>query len=285
MKKTLFILSLLATQLLLFQNQAKAGFPIGQGKWLLVPTYNYYSATKYWDAQRVVTPYPKNGRFSSNYLGLYGGYGIKRNLDFIFNVPFIIQTYSDTDSLKQLSSLGDVNLGLSYYFNSNDYNKHLSLTGSVIIPFAQSYASTSSSSLIAYPAIGYHAFGVEAKFGYAGTNTTTLKNVYWDMEVGLRQYFSYLGPTQFFFNATMGVPLNDDWKLFGSMNYVTSHSNATFQSTSDGVNRDFDYLRFTIGILARLSKNASVGASIFTDVTGRNIGCGSGFSLFAVFKF
>ncbi|MDE3235077.1 MAG: hypothetical protein KGO81_03905 [Bacteroidota bacterium] len=262
---------------------AKAGFPVGKGHWLLSPTYNYYSASGYWNAQRTYTAYTNNGRFSSNYFGLYGKYGINRNWELVFNVPFAIQTYSETNYLSQTSSMGDATVGLSYYTNMNDYTKHFSITGSLILPLYQNINFAPTGSNVTTPIIGFQSVGGELKLGFAGNAQNTSRSVYYDLEAGVREYFSTLGPTQTFFNATLGVPLDDDWKLFGTLNGVSSNSTAT--TAIDNINRDFGYFRMTAGAGLRVSKTSQLYASVFQDVSGRNIGRGHGFSLFAVIKF
>ena len=37
--------------------------------------------------------FANNGRYQSNYLGLYGGYGIGRDVDLVFNIPYVTQSY------------------------------------------------------------------------------------------------------------------------------------------------------------------------------------------------
>jgi len=56
--------------------QSFAGFPIGRGKYLLVPSYNLYQAKGYWDKDGNYTAFSNNGKFSSHYFSIYGGFGI-----------------------------------------------------------------------------------------------------------------------------------------------------------------------------------------------------------------
>jgi len=270
-----------------FSISARAGFPIGKGRWMLAPNYSYYTANGYWDAQRVFNSYSDNGRFTSHYFGLYGGYGIDRNWDFIFNIPLVIQTYSNTYQLIQKSSLGDATMGFSYFPTLNDYTKHVAITGSLIIPLYQNINFAPSLSGITPPFVGFESVGGELKIGYSGTNETTLKGVYYDIEAGVREYFSTYGPTQTFFNATIGVPLDEDWKVTGNIATVSSNSNASLATgtTSDGINRDYGYFRLTASIGRKLNKNVQAYLSFFQDVAGRNIGRGHGFSLSTVIKF
>lgn len=280
MKKTVTKLVFVLTLCLAFQQNSFAGFPIGNGRWLLVPTYTRYSATSYWDKNGITgnSGY-SNDRFISNYFGLYGGFGIGRDIDFVFNIPYVSNTMVDLGvSDGPFSAIGDVTVGLCVFLNHYDYYKHLSFTGSLIIPGYENYETK------LLP--GFASAGFEGKLGLAGTNTEKLKDSYYDLEAGFRSYFNTGGPTQFFLNATLGIPLDEDWKMNGKLNYVNSSSSLTdLTNLNPALNRNFSYLRATLGLGRRLDRNVTLWGNIFKDISGRNIGQGSGFSLFAVIKF
>lgn len=265
------------------QQQCFAGFPIGNGRWLLVPTYTRYTANSYWDANGAINQFSNNGVYTSNYLGLYGGFGIGRDVDFIFNIPFVSQSYTENgiDVYTPISYTGDVTVGLCFFLNHFDYYKHLSVTTSLIVP---TYPYDANQALLP----GFGATGAEVKMGFCGTNTTSWPGTYYDLELGVRNYFADGGPFQFFGNATLGVPIGEEtgWTASGTLNFVTSSSSAGFKTpTNMYINRDFAYLRAQLGIGKRLNRNVTLWASIFKDIMGRSIGQGSGFSLTAVFKF
>jgi hypothetical protein len=281
MKNRIFKTILTVAIVLCFTQSSYAGFPIGNGRWLLVPTYTRYTADSYWNATGISTPYPNNGRFTSNYFGLFGGVGIGRDVDLLFNIPTVSQRYTENgvDIETPLQTTGDIVVGLSYFLNHYDYYKHLSITGSLIVP---TYPSIEGTNLLP----GYASVGFEAKIGLAGTNTKSLKDTYYDLEAGFRNYFNAGGPTQFFTNATLGVPINDgDWKISGTLNFLTSSSSLNNYSKTLLINKDFTYLRGSMSLGKRLDRNVSLWASIFKDFTGRSIGQGQGFSIFAVIKF
>jgi hypothetical protein len=281
MIKKLLVNSICITIFLAAIQPAFAGFPIGQGRWLLVPTYTRYTAEAYWDGNRTLNQYTNGGRFTSNYFGLYGGYGIGRDVDLVFNLPYVTNTYTENNTIiEQYSGMGDATVGLSYFLNHFDYYKHLSVTGSIILPMYQNLPT------VLLP--GFASPGIEAKLGFCGTNTTTLKDTYYDLEGGIRHYFNQGGPTQFFANATLGTPLDENWKLSGTLNFVNSTSslaNTNVVPINALLNRDFDFFRGTISLGYRLNRNMSLWASIFTDFTGRSIGQGRGFSTYLVIKF
>ena len=268
-----------------FTTAAKAGFPIAAGHWLLAPTYNYYAAKGYWNSSRLYTPYANNGRFTSNYLGVYGVYGINRNWNFTFNVPFVIQTYTETNLLVSNSSIGDVTLGFTYFTPERNANNHFSITGSLIIPFYQNVPLPSNLSTVTPPFVGFQSVGAELKLSYAGNAQNFIPGCYYDLSAGVRQYFSTYGPSQLFFDATLGVNLDEDWQVLGNLSGVSSNSNYTTTTTTDGVNRDYGYFRVRAGVGRRINKDMQLFAGIFQDVSGRNIGRGSGFYISAVFHF
>ena len=269
---------------LLIVQHAKAGFPIGKGRWLLVPTFNHYVATSYWDDNRDLKDFDKNGKFVSNYFGVYGGYGINRDWELVFKIPFLTNTYSQTDTLERNSGMGDVNIGICYYLSHYDYYRHLSLTGTLIIPFYSNQPT-----LFKHTLLGYGAFGVEGKLSYAGTNQNFLKKTFYDLEFGVRQFFATEGPTQLFTNLTFGVPVDDNWKICGTLRGISSSSPyGNFNSNTvvpNAVNRDYDYLRVELAAGTKVSRSTSIWGSVYTDVLGRHVGKGTGYSLFAVIKF
>jgi hypothetical protein len=283
--KIRFLLFVVVLFSCLYQT-AYAGFPVNKGNWLISPMYSHYSARNYWNDKRVVTPYSNNGLFTSHYFGVYGVFGIEKNLNFVFNVPYIIQSYSETNYLAQVSGLGDATAGIAYYFPNENPYKHISVTGSVILPLSQTSTISSSTSTNYFPTIGMQSLGVEAKLGYAGTNMNVMKNTYYDLEAGIRQYFAADGPSQIFYNATFGVPLDNYWKVSATLSGVSSSSsNAASSTTTSKINKDFAYSRFTVALGYTVSPGTSLWVNAFTDLSGRSIGVGRGFSVFAVFKF
>ncbi len=272
MKKITFLIAALFVV-----TQSFAGFPVGRGRFMLVPSYNLYTAKGYWNSSRAYNAYGNNGRFSSNYFGLYGGIGINRNLDFVFNIPFVIQTYQETGKLSSNAGIGDLSLGLSFFLGHFNERTHLSVTTSLMLPGYQNGIT---------PFIGFQKPAVEIKFGVAGTAEYSLRNPYFDIEAGVRHFFDEFGPTQLFTNITGGLPINDEFKLSGTIGGVSSISPlAQFDIQNLSYNRQFDYIRITGSAGYTLSKTVSLWANLYTDVTGSSIGRGSGLSIFGVIKF
>jgi protein XagA len=271
-------LSFVAVIILLCQ-QAFAGFPIGKGRGMIVPSYNFYSAQGFWDRNRAYTQYPNNGRFNSHYFGLFGGFGLSRNMDFIFNVPLVGQVRTENNLLRSNWGLGDASFGLKYFLSHFDEQSHLSIAGSLIVPLYQNNQE---------PFIGFQKFGAEVKLCYAGSTNKWYRNPYWDMEIGFRQFFDQFGPTQVFANVTGGIPVSDKVKISGTLGFVNSQSsdpNQLFNFNNLFANKQFDFVRATAAMGYVINDRTSIWGNIFMDLTGSNIGRGRGFSLFAVIKF
>lgn len=273
MKKTITIV-LLA----IISSAAYAGFPVGRGKYLIVPSYNLYTAKGFWDKDGTYFDYSNNGRFTSHYFGVYGGIGIGDKLDLIGNINYTMQSLRETNRIQSNGSLGDATVGLQYLLNSFDYYKFLTVTGSLIVPL---YTNTTGKE----PFTGFQQVGGEIKMSLASTNRERLKNTYYDLTGGLRQYFSQEGPTQLFLDALFGIPLNDKNKITFSMNGVKSSSSLTvFNPNNLSLNRSFSYFRLGTGFGTKISQNNQIFFNIFSDVIGRNTGRGSGGSIQLVAK-
>jgi hypothetical protein len=255
-----------------------AGFPVGRGKYLIVPSYNLYTAKGYWNEDGSYVDYTNSGRFASHYFGIYGGVGLTDNLDFIGNINYTLQRKKETNFSEQNSSLGDASFGLQYLLNSFDYYKFLTVTGSLIVPLYQNNPAKQ-------PYTGFQQVGGEIKMSFAGTNRERMKNTYYDVNGGLRQYFSAEGPTQLFFDALFGVPLDDLNKLTFAMSGTQSNSSQNiFNPNNLFQTRSFSFFRLTAGYGRRIDQNYQLFINIFTDVSGKNTGKGGGGSISLVAK-
>lgn len=251
-------------------NNSYAGFPIGRGKYLLVPSYNLYMAKGYWDGNGNYFAYSNAGRFTSHFFGLYGGIGIGERLDFVGNVSYVIQRKQETGLLQSNASLGDATFGLSYLLNTFDYTKFLTVTGSIIVPLYSNFANK-------VPFTGFQQVGGEVKLSYSGSNGERFSNTYFDINLGIRQFFSPEGPTQIFGDALLGIPLDQDNKLTFQLSTIKSTSSQTvFNPNNLFLNRQFSFFRITAGYGRRIGQHHQIFFNIFTDVSGRNTGKGTG---------
>ena len=274
---------LLIASIALIQT-VSAGFPIGTGRWMLTPGYNFYVAKGYWGKNGGYNSY-SNGSFGSHYFGLSGGYGLNRKWDFLFNIPIVVQIDNNTNSAVDKGNtyiaggFGDAKLGLSYFLTDFDALNHVSLTGSLIIPLYTNRPSP-------YPVLGYQSFGGELKLGFSGSATGGFRNPYYDIEAGVRQYFEYDGPTQLFANITGGVPLDDYWKISGTLSGVNSLSTSSATAISAfNFTKSFEYIRASFNLGRVINNNVSIWGGFYADTWGINTARGSGASVSAVIKF
>jgi len=267
------LLSLIGIALLV--NTAYAGFPIGRGKYLLVPSYNLYTTKGYWDQAGTYIPFSNGGRFASHYFGIYGGVGIGERLDFVGNISYIMQRKLETNLAQSNASFGDASFGLSYLLNTFDYSKFLTVTGSLIVPLYTNDASKQ-------PFTGFQQVGGEVRFTYSGSNGERYSNTYFDINLGVRQFFSPEGPTQIFGDALLGIPLDEDNKLtfqLASTKSTSTQTGLVLNPNNLFLNRQFNYFRLTAGYGRKISQKYQIFFSAFTDVNGRNTGKGGGGSI------
>lgn len=266
---------------LLATYSSKAGFPLGKGGYMIVPTYFHYTAKGYWDQDRIYKPFDNVGdKFTSNYFGVFGGFGLGRDLDFMYNIPFVVQTSITNGAVTRNSGLGDATLGLKYFLTHFEGDRHLSVQGSFIVPLYQNLPTK-------LPFIGFQETGFEGKLCYAGGKEIMYRNAFYEIEGGFRQFFGVSGPFQLFTNITGGIELNEYWKLSGNFAFINSKSTNAITNLPVNLfgNRDFSFTRLTANLGYILNPNTTVYGSLFTDIAGRNTGKGSGFGLFAVIKF
>jgi len=273
-------ITLLLIATVAFVQISWAGFPIGFGRWMLTPGYNFYLSRGYWNQNGNYNSY-SNGSFMSHYIGFSGGYGLSRKLDFLFTLPIEVQIDNNSGGKGSYlaAGLGDAKVGLSYFFTDFDALNHVCLTGSLILPL---YANRPSP----YPVLGYQSAGGELKLGFSGSATGGFRNPYYDMEFGVRQYFDSDGPTQLFANITGGVPLDDSWKISGTLSGINSLSTTTNDVLQNyNFTKNFDYIRAAFNVGRVINENVSIWGGLYADVFGSNIARGSGVSVSAVIKF
>lgn len=273
-------ITLLLVSIVAFVQVSRAGFPIGLGRWMLTPGYNFYLSKGYWNSNGNYNSHA-NGSFMSHYFGFSGGYGLSRRVDFLFSVPFALQIDNNTNNDNKTyiaAGLGDTKLGLSYFFTDIDAVTHVSLTSSLIIPLYSNKVSP-------YPVLGYQSFGGELKLGFSGSATGGFRNPYYDMEFGVRQYFDSEGPTQLFANITGGVPIDDYWKIGGTISGVNSLSSNKVTSSNYNFTKNFEQVRVQFNVGRIINENVSIWGGLFGDIWGNNIARGSGISLTGVIKF
>jgi len=269
MKQTLFIIvSVFFSKLLI------AGFPIGRGKYLVAPSYNYYNAPSYWNNDGERTEYKNKGIFDTHYFGVYTGIGINEKLDFVGNINYLLRRRKEADTTMQNGNFGDASFGFQYNLDSYDYYRYLSITGSVIIPLYQNNPKI-------IPYTGYQQVGAELKLSLSGNNQSEYFNsAYYDINAGIRQFFSTEGSTQLFFDALIGIPFDKNNHLTMSFSTMKSNSNQTkFDYNNLSAIRTLSYFRLNAGYGRKIDQNNQLFLNIFNDINGKNTGKSGGVSV------
>lgn len=264
-------------------KNARAGFPIGKYRGLIIPSLNYYTSKDTWDSQgNKIKGKPGTG-FTSYSAGLYFGYGITRRLDVIVNVTAPLQQSSyrnDKDSLVNLQSsgFGDMQVGLSYNLINFNYTSFFSVVASGIVPL---YNNSDKD-----VALGYGVGGADLKFTYTGSiGSTFLKGCYFNTEIGGRRYFDKQGPDVLIYSASLGFALGKRNQMSFEGSGQNSYSiNKTFNQNLS-VNRDYSFLKGAINYGHTFTRRFYVFATGFYTLEGRNTGLGYGGSVQTIFKF
>lgn len=261
-------------------NTARAGWPIGKYRNLVIPSFNYYTSKDTWDQNGDKIKGKPGAGFTSYSFGLYAGYGITRRLDAIVNVLYPMQysAYRDgSDNLVKQSSqgFGDLQAGLSYNLFNFGYTSFLSVMGSAIIPL---YDTTKT------VALGYASYGAELKLMYSGAIDKTWLKGYYNLEVGYRRYFADQGPNVIIYTASMGVPLGRRNQMSVELSGQNSYSINKSFNPNLAVNRDYGFTKGALNYGHTFTRRFSVFLSGFYTFTGRNTGQGYGGSVQSIFK-
>ncbi|GAB3760410.1 hypothetical protein GCM10028817_36430 [Spirosoma pomorum] len=248
---------------------------------MFVPGLYYYQASKYWQPTGPVEAFGDNGKFQSVSVRLYGEYGLSNRLTMVCTLPFAANQYKSERQDNRNSGLTDLELGLRYNLLNVNNRRYLSLQAIGVVPLYQNATKI--------PYLGYASSGAEAKLLYAGSLKLAKRDAYFNTEVGLRRFFK-VGPrpvNQATMLATFGWYVSPKNVLTGELSGLISYSNMfrELNPVNPTVNTDFRFAKATIGYGRQLGGNNWLYANVYTDVYGRNVGIGSGFSLTSVIRF
>jgi hypothetical protein len=248
------------------QNRSYAGgFPVRPGSLLLSPSVSYFYANKGWDSLRNLSPFSKDGHFSSLTYSLYAEYGISRRFTFVALLPYVTNTYQQSDYKSTATGLTDLETGIRYYLANINYTYYFTIQGTVITP------------LYTNPALGYGLTGAELKFSFAGSGHLFGNGCYFNIDNGVRQYFGSSGPIQDRYTGTFGLSLDKASKNQLSVAFGGFYSSSNFKKFSPNptINKDFAFNQVTLSYGHSFSKQFSVFLTGGKFVNGRNTGDGS----------
>ncbi|MDB5153967.1 MAG: hypothetical protein JWR54_2718 [Mucilaginibacter sp.] len=262
------------------QNKVYAGgFPLRPGRLLLAPSINYFTASKQWDGNGILSPFPNHGKFNSVSTILYAEYGLSRRFSIVASLPYIINNYSqDNYNPGTISGLTDLETGIKYYLANIGYRYYFSIQGTAITP------------LYKKPNLGYGQSGAEFRAAFAGGGTLFGQNYYFNIEDGIRQYFGSVGPVQDRYSATFGLSLDKSLKNQLSVSfsgfYTTSKYNKTltpYQIANFYTSTNFSFKQLSLSYGHSFTKQLTMVISGGKFVAGRNTGNGTSGSLSLIY--
>lgn len=260
-------------------HKTYAGFPIGKYRYVIVPSFNYYSQTDHYDIHGNFIKGGAGVRFSSYSASLFAGYGISRRLDFLVTVPYFYQVNNLGIGKNTLlnQGAGDMVAGLSYNLVNFSYVRFLSVQVSGVIPLYNTASGVSD--------LGLGDYGAEVKLMYCGSLPKFIADKgYFNTELAYRHYFSYQGPDQFSWLGSVGYPIS--WHNQVSLDITVFRSfspnkNFNFNYYAE---RDYAYVKPQLNFGHQFSRNLTVFVGGYYVPYGINTGLGYGGSVTAVFK-
>ncbi len=268
MKKSI----LLARSVIIFSfRTAQAGWPIGKKHFILSSSLSQYIAKNRWDQNGNYRE--GNGQsFNATTFGVNLAYGISNRLDVNIGVPVIYQRITYPGGAVNNTSLGDMQLGLTYNLFNFNYSNYISVYTGGIMPL---YTNTSSR----YIGLG-NAGGTVHLSNSGSLSSKTSYNV----DLGFSQYVGTGAPQQYLADISLGYSL-DRWNQLG----VNAGAGRSISSDKRSVNnllanRDFDYVRVAGNYGHSFNKRINLNLSLFYTVAGRNTGEGYGAALSLMYK-
>ncbi|KAF0242400.1 MAG: hypothetical protein FD183_382 [Chitinophagaceae bacterium] len=272
MKLGLYKISILFI-LLLLNFSSRADWPVGKGRTNIIASYNYFYSSKFFDANGKLTSFNQGDKFQSHFYGLTFLRGLTRRLDFVANVPYVSQDLiSNGVSLKNAAT-GDVTVGFAYHFPSAEYQKHLTIKVSAIIPTYQN---------IKTPDIGYASKGITVGMNYS---FTPIKNAFAVVEGTYTRFIDLAeGPNQYRAGVTFGKSINKYSMVTFNFAHQISQSINTAFNPNPQANKSFTSGLFTLAYGRKLTRTITPYIQGAYTLYGTNIGLGLSASAFIIWK-
>jgi hypothetical protein len=255
-------------------NSYAGGFPVRPGSLLIMPSVNYFYANKGWDSVRHLAPFPNNGKFTSVSYSLYAEYGLSRRFTLVASLPYVTNTYEQTNFKSINSGFTDLETGIRYYIANINYLYFFTVQGTVITPLYNN------------PNLGYGQTGAEIKLAFAGSSHLFGSNSYFNLENGVRQYFGSEGPIQDRYSATFGLSLDKAFKNQLSVTFSGFYSKSDFKqfSPNPSIDKNFSFNQVSLTYGHSFSREFSVSLTAGKFINGRNTGDGTTGSVALILK-
>ena len=181
----------------------------------------------------------------------------------------------ENDGYFTSTGFGDVELGARYYIGNIKYKYYFAIQGLAILP---PYKNTANRYL------GYEAAGADVRLIGSCSGKLGSKTYYFNLEGGVRQYFTSQGPFQVRYFSTFGYNFATRHQVTLSASGVISSSTNKEFSGNLPSNRDFSYLQGTLSYGYTIQKDLLLFAGVSRFLTGKNTGIGTNGSLSLVIK-
>jgi hypothetical protein len=274
-----YIITLLLIIVALQHKVYAGGFPLRPGRLLLSPSISYFTASKQWDANGVLGPFPNNGKFNAITTSLYMEYGISRRFSFVGSLPYTINDYhQDNFNPGKISGFTDLETGIKYYLASIGHQYFFTLQGTVITPL---YKNTN---------LGYGQSGGEFKVAFAGGGGLIGKGFYFNIENGIRQYLGSIGPLQDRYSGTFGLTLNNKMTEQLSVNIGGFYTTSTYKTLTPYqvanfyTSTNFSFKQVSLSYGHSFSRQFTMMVTGGKFIAGRNTGEGTNASLSLIYS-
>lgn len=256
-------------------NSYAGGFPVRPHSLLLSPSVSYFYANKGWDSVGHLASFPNNGHFSSVTYQLYAEYGLSRRFTLVAQLPYVTNTYEQSDFKHTAAGLTDLETGIRWYAANIDYRFYFMVQGTVITPL---YTNS--------PSLGYGLSGGELKLMFSGSMKMLGTNAYFTLENGFRQYIGSTGPFQDRYNGTFGLNLDKQFKNQISVSLGGFYSTSINKQFSyiQYANKDFSFSQVSLSYGHSFSREFSIFLTGGKFINGRNTGDGASGSVSLILR-
>lgn len=252
---------------------SKADWPIGKGRTTLVASYNYFFSSKFFNSNGKLISFTKGDSFKSHFFGLSLLHGLGRRLDLSANLPYIKQDFISGGIPLSNSGVGDISVGLSYHFPSDNFQKHFTIKANFIVP---AYTNNKT------PNIGYGSKGIQAGLNYS---FSPVKGSFCVLEGTYAHYLETNdGPNQYRGAITFGKSLNKYSLVTFNFAHIDSKSSFIGFNPNPQATKNFYSGTLTATYGRKLSRTIIPYIQTFYTLYGSNVGLGMGASLFFIIK-
>ncbi|HEY2581652.1 MAG TPA: hypothetical protein VGI43_07595, partial [Mucilaginibacter sp.] len=193
----------------------------------------------------------------------------------VASVPFLVNTYSETNYLSVNSGVGDLETGIRYYIGNINFRSYFTIQGTVITPL---YTNLN---------LGYGLTGGEIKLSYGGGGHLFGCNSFYVLENAVRQYFGSSGPLQYRYNASYGLSLDKKFRNQISVafsGFYSTSNNKEFNLLNPINNKDFAFNQMSLSYGHSFTKTFSFFLTGGHFITGRNTGDGLSASASLIYR-